>query len=81
MASFLSVAKHPFENVVNNIYHELTVAKLDEIYNQLVYKKEAYEEYLKKQKDKSKRKRKRISVNLLNIWMIVQVVVMTMKMK
>jgi hypothetical protein len=57
MASFLSVAKHPFEKL-ENIYHELNVSTLDNIYNELVAKKEAYEEYLEKQKEKKRRKNK-----------------------
>lgn len=58
VASFLSVAKHPFDKLPN-VYHELTVPILDNIYNELVSKKEAYEEYLEKQKEKKKKKKKK----------------------
>ena len=33
-SSYLSVEKHPFENH-NNVYHELTIRKLETIYNEL----------------------------------------------
>ena len=58
MASFLSIANHPFKKL-ENIYHELTVASLENIYNELIAKREAYEEYLEKQKEKKRRKSKR----------------------
>jgi len=58
MASFLSIANHPFKKL-ENIYHELTVANLENIYNELIAKREAYEEYLEKQKEKKRRKSKR----------------------
>ena len=57
MASYLSVSKHPFEKL-ENVYHELNVGTLDVIYNELVVKKEAYEEYLEKQKEKKRKKNK-----------------------
>jgi len=57
MASFLSVSKHPFEKLPN-VYHELTVPILDGIYNELVNKREAYEQYLEKQKEKKRNKNK-----------------------
>jgi ABC-type dipeptide/oligopeptide/nickel transport system ATPase component len=34
LSSYLSVEKHPFENH-NNVYHELTIKKLETIYNEL----------------------------------------------
>ena len=58
MASFLSIANHPFKKL-ENIYHELTVASLENIYNELIAKREAYEEYLEKQKKKKRRKSKK----------------------
>jgi len=58
LASFLSVAKHPFEKL-ENLHHELTVDALEQIYNQLVSRKEAYEEYLEKKKEKQKNKNKK----------------------
>lgn len=57
MASFLSIQRHPFEKLPN-VYHELTVEKLDEIYNELLYKREAYEKYLEKQREKKRNKNK-----------------------
>lgn len=57
MSSFLSVSNHPFKKMPN-IYHELTVPYLDQIYNELVYKREAYEAYLEKQKKKKRNKNK-----------------------
>ena len=54
VSSFLSVEKHPFEKH-DKVYHELTVGDLDNIYNELVAKKEAYVEYLEKKKIKKKK--------------------------
>ena len=58
MASFLSIANHPFKKL-DNLYHELTIANLENIYNELIAKREAYEEYLEKQKEKKRRKNKK----------------------
>ena len=58
MASFLSIANHPFKKL-ENIYHDLTFANLENIYNELIAKREAYEEYLEKQKEKKRRKSKK----------------------
>lgn len=49
-SSFLSIEKHPFENH-DKVYHELTVSKLQEIYNELVQYKEVS---LEKKEDKPK---------------------------
>lgn len=57
MASFLSIANHPFKKL-EHLYHDLTAEKLDEIYNELVFKKESYEKYLEKQKEKKRNKNK-----------------------
>ena len=45
MASFLSITNHPFKNI-DNLYHDLTISNLENIYNELISKLEAYEEYL-----------------------------------
>ena len=58
MASFLSIANHPFKKL-DNLYHELTIENLENIYNELIAKREAYEEYLEKQKEKKRRKNKK----------------------
>ena len=58
MASFLSIPNHPFKKL-ENLYHELTVENLENIYNQLIYKKEAYEKYLEKKKEKQRNKNKK----------------------
>jgi hypothetical protein len=58
MASFLSITNHPFKNI-DNLYHDLTISNLENIYNELVSKREAYEEYLEKQKEKKRRKNKK----------------------
>lgn len=58
MTSFLSIANHPFKKL-DNLYHELTIANLENIYNELIAKREAYEEYLEKQKEKRRRKNKK----------------------
>ena len=58
MASFLSIANHPFKKL-ENLYHDLTIQNLENIYNDLIAKREAYEEYLEKQKEKRRRKNKR----------------------
>jgi len=57
VSSFLSVEKHPFEKH-DKVYHDLSVGELDGIYNELVAKKEAYVEYLEKQKKKKEDKGK-----------------------
>ena len=67
MASFLSITNHPFKNI-DNLYHDLTISNLENIYNELISKREAYEEYLEKQKEKRDDKiRKRKQNNLLNM--------------
>jgi hypothetical protein len=58
MASFLSIANHPFKKL-ENLYHELTIENLENIYNELIAKREAYEEYLEKEKEKKRRKNKK----------------------
>lgn len=58
IASFLSIPNHPFKKL-ENLYHELTVENLENIYNQLIYKKEAYEKYLEKKKEKQRNKNKK----------------------
>ena len=58
MASFLSISNHPFKKL-DNLYHELTIENLENIYNELIAKREAYEEYLEKQKEKRRRKNKK----------------------
>jgi hypothetical protein len=57
-SSFLSVVNHPFKDHPN-VYHELTVTKLEEVYDILQQIKVQYEEKvatLKSKKDKSKKK-------------------------
>lgn len=58
LASYLSIANHPFKKL-ENLYHELTVENLEMIYNQLISKREKYEQYLEKQKEKKRNKNKK----------------------
>jgi len=58
LASFLSIPNHVFKKLDQHLYHELNVGTLDGIYNELIAKKEAYEEYLEKQKEKKRKKNK-----------------------
>ena len=58
LASYLSIANHPFKKL-ENLYHELTVDNLEMIYNQLISKREKYEQYLEKQKEKKRNKNKK----------------------
>jgi len=63
ISSFLSVEHHPFEKH-EKVYHELTVQLLEQIYTELIAKKEAFVEYESKQKEKLKMKgKKNIKVN------------------
>ena len=55
-SSFLSVQRHPFEKH-DKVYHELTVGLLDNIYNELIAKKEAYAEYQEEKKKKKGKKK------------------------
>jgi len=50
-SSFLSVQNHPFEKH-DKVYHELTVPILENIYNELVAKKEAYAKFQEEKKNK-----------------------------
>ena len=58
MASYLSISNHPFKKL-DNLYHELTIENLENVYNELIFKKEAYEQYLEKQKEKQRNKNKK----------------------
>ena len=58
ISSFLSVEHHPFEKH-EKVYHELTVQLLEQIYTELIAKKEAFVEYEAKQKEKLKMKGKK----------------------
>ena len=63
ISSFLSVEHHPFEKH-EKVYHELTVQLLEQIYTELIAKKEAFVEYEEKQKEKLKMKgKKNLKVN------------------
>ena len=53
MSSFLSVKSHPFENH-DKVYHELTVALLEEIYVTLISLKTDKEDKKKNKKNKKK---------------------------
>jgi FtsZ-interacting cell division protein YlmF len=61
ISSFLSVEHHPFEKH-EKVYHELTVQLLEQIYTELIAKKEAFVEYEAKQKEKRKLKGKQKEV-------------------
>jgi hypothetical protein len=56
ISSFLSVEHHPFEKH-DNVYHELTTSILENIYQELIAKKEAFVEYEAKQKEKKSKKK------------------------
>ena len=64
VSSFLSVDKHPFEGH-DKLYHELTVATLEGIYQELISMRESYEEYLEKKK-KKKKDGKKVEVELID---------------
>ena len=56
MSSYLSVLKHPFEKH-DKVFHDLTPNILNDIYNELLAKKERYEELIEKKKNKNKKKK------------------------
>jgi hypothetical protein len=56
ISSFLSVEHHPFEKH-DKVYHELTTSILENIYQELIAKKEAFVEYEAKQKEKKSKKK------------------------
>jgi hypothetical protein len=56
ISSFLSVEHHPFEKH-DKVFHELTTSILENIYQELIAKKEAFVEYEAKQKEKKSKKK------------------------
>jgi hypothetical protein len=60
-ASFLSVANHPFKNHTD-VYHELSVPLLEEIYQELNTKKELAVKYMEQEKNKKLKSEKKTKV-------------------